>query len=46
MGLKAEVLFSNAGIMNVFRKGDLPVKARREGRFYHFEIPFTTVTKT
>jgi hypothetical protein len=39
-GFLAEVLFSNIGMMKVFRKGDLPVKARLEGGVYHLEIPF------
>jgi acyl-CoA hydrolase/GNAT superfamily N-acetyltransferase len=39
-GLTAEVLFSNLGIMKVFRKGDLPVKAHLESGVYHLEIPF------
>jgi hypothetical protein len=38
-GFTAEVLFSNLGIMKVFRKGDLPVKAHLEGGVYHLEIP-------
>jgi len=41
-GFMAEVLFSNIGIMKVFRKGDLPVKARLESGVYHLEIPFST----
>ena len=41
-GFVAEVLYSNiGGIMKVFKKGDLPVKARLEGGIYHLEIPFT-----
>jgi GNAT superfamily N-acetyltransferase len=39
-GFVAEILFSNLGIMNVFRKGDLPVKAHLESGVYHLEIPF------
>jgi GNAT superfamily N-acetyltransferase len=39
-GFTAEVLFSNIGIMKVFRKGGLPVKAHLEGGVYHLEIPF------
>ncbi len=39
-GFTAEVLFSNIGIMKVFRKGNLPVKAHLEGGVYHLEIPF------
>jgi hypothetical protein len=38
----AEVLFSNFGIMKVFRKGGLPVKARLESGVYHLVIPFST----
>jgi len=45
-GFIAEVLFSNIGIMNVFRKGDLPVKAHLESGVYHLEIPFCSKTKT
>ena len=40
-GFTAEVLFSNIGIMKVFRKGDLPVKAHLEGGIYHLEIDIT-----
>jgi len=39
-GFTAEVLFSNIGMMKVFRKGDLPVKAHLESGVYHLEIPF------
>jgi GNAT superfamily N-acetyltransferase len=39
-GFMAEVLFSNIGMMNVFRKGDLPIKARLESGVYHLVIPF------
>ena len=40
-GFIAEVLYSNiGGIMKVFKKGNLPVKARLEGGVYHLEIPF------
>jgi GNAT superfamily N-acetyltransferase len=39
-GFTAEVLFSNIGIMKVFRKGNLPVKAHLESGVYHLEIPF------
>jgi GNAT superfamily N-acetyltransferase len=39
-GFTAEVLFSNIGIMKVFRKGDFPVKAHLESGVYHLEIPF------
>jgi GNAT superfamily N-acetyltransferase len=38
-GFIAEVLFSNVGIMNVFQKGDLPVKAHLESGVYHLTIP-------
>jgi len=34
----AEVLFSNAAIMKVFKKGDLPLKARLEDGIYHLSI--------
>jgi acyl-CoA hydrolase/GNAT superfamily N-acetyltransferase len=45
-GFVAEVLYSNiGGIMKVFKKGDLPVKAHLEGGVYHLEIPFNSVTK-
>ncbi len=40
-GFMAEVLFSNIGMMKVFRKGDLPVKACLESGVYHLEIPFS-----
>jgi acyl-CoA hydrolase/GNAT superfamily N-acetyltransferase len=41
-GFVAEVLYSNiGGIMKVFKKGDLPVKAHLEGGVYHLKIPFT-----
>jgi len=39
-GFIAEVLFSNIGAMKIFRKGDLPVKARLEDGVYHLVIPF------
>jgi RimJ/RimL family protein N-acetyltransferase len=39
-GFMAEVLFSNIGMMKVFKKGELPVKARLESGVYHLEIPF------
>jgi hypothetical protein len=35
----AEVLFSKIGAMKIFRKGDLPVKARLEDGVYHLVIP-------
>jgi hypothetical protein len=45
-GFVAEVLYSNiGGIMKVFKKGELPVKAHLEGGVYHIEIPFNSVTK-
>ena len=44
-GLTAEVLFSNLGIMKVFRKGDLPVKAHLESGVYHLEIPLDRQNK-
>ncbi len=37
-GFVAEVLFSNIGMMKVFKKGQLPVKARLESGVYHIEI--------
>ena len=46
-GFVAEVLYSNiGGIMKVFKKGDLPVKAHLEGGIYHLEIPFNSASKT
>jgi acyl-CoA hydrolase/GNAT superfamily N-acetyltransferase len=39
-GFAAEVLASNRGMMKVFHKGDVPVKAHLEGGVYHLEIPF------
>jgi GNAT superfamily N-acetyltransferase len=42
----AEVLFSNIGIMKVFRKGALPVKAHLESGVYHLEIPFDKQNKS
>ena len=40
-GFVAEVLYSNiGGIMKVFKKGNLPIKAHLEGGVYHLEIPF------
>ena len=45
-GFVAEVLYFNiGGIVKVFKKGDLPVKAHLEGGVYHLEIPFASVTK-
>ncbi len=40
-GFMAEVLFSNIGIMKVFRKGGLPVTARLESGVYSLVIPFS-----
>ena len=40
-GFIAEILFSNIGAMKVFRKGQLPVKARLEDGVYHLEIPLS-----
>ena len=34
----ADVLFSNAAAMKVFKKGDLPLKAKLEGGVYHLSI--------
>jgi GNAT superfamily N-acetyltransferase len=45
-GFQAEVLFSNIGMMKVFRKGQLPVNARLESSVYHLEIPFSPTPKT
>jgi len=45
-GFTAEVLFSNIGIMKVFRKGDLPVKAHLESGVYHLEIPFSSLPQS
>jgi len=45
-GFVAEVLYSNiGGIMKIFKKGDLPVKAHLEGGVYHLEIPFNPAAK-
>lgn len=45
-GFVAEVLYSNiGGIIKVFKKGDLPVKAHLEGGIYHLEIPFNPTAK-
>ena len=35
----AEVLFSNAAMMKVFKKGDLPLRAQLENGVYHLSIP-------
>ena len=46
-GFVAEVLYSNiGGIMKVFKKGNLPVKAHLEGGVYHLEIPFNSASKS
>jgi acyl-CoA hydrolase/GNAT superfamily N-acetyltransferase len=45
-GFVAEVLFSNIGMMKVFKKGQLPVKARLENGVYHLEIPFNPSAKS
>ena len=45
-GFTAEVLFSNLGIMKVFRKGNLPIKAHLEDGVYHLVIPFSTEAKS
>jgi len=44
-GFMAEVLFSNLGMMKVFHKLDLPVKACLECGVYHLEIPFNRQNK-
>ena len=41
-GFMAEVMFSNIAMMNVFRKGNLPIKARLESGVYHLEILFNS----
>lgn len=41
-GFSADVLFSNLGMMKVFRKGRLPVQAVLEDGIYHLTIPFGT----
>jgi acyl-CoA hydrolase/GNAT superfamily N-acetyltransferase len=40
-GFVADVLFSNTGMMHVFQKGDLPVKAHLEGGVFNLAIPFS-----
>ena len=40
IGFMADVLFSNIGMMKVFRKGNLPLKAHLEEGVYHLSIPF------
>ena len=45
-GFVAEVLYSNiGGIMKVFKKGNLPIKAHLEGGVYHLEISFNGIHK-
>ena len=39
-GFAADVLFSNIGMMKVFRKGNLPIKIHLEDGVYHLQIPF------
>jgi len=39
-GFAADVMFSNIGMMKVFRKGELPIHARLESGVYHITIPF------
>ncbi len=39
-GFVADVLFSNTGMMHVFQKSDLPVKAHLEGGVFNLVIPF------
>jgi acyl-CoA hydrolase/GNAT superfamily N-acetyltransferase len=39
-GFAADVMFSNIGMMKVFRKGELPIHARLEAGVYHITIPF------
>ena len=41
----ADVLFSNIGMMKVFRNGDLAVEAHLESGVYHLEIPFDKQNK-
>ncbi len=41
-GFTADVLFSNIGMMKVFKKGKLPVKATLENGVYQLTIPFDT----
>jgi acyl-CoA hydrolase/GNAT superfamily N-acetyltransferase len=40
-GFVADVLFSNTGMMHVFQKRGLPVKARLEGGVFNLVVPFT-----
>ena len=39
-GFMADVLFDNHGMMKVFHKGELPVRAHLESGVYHLTIPF------
>jgi acyl-CoA hydrolase/GNAT superfamily N-acetyltransferase len=39
-GFVADVLFSNIGMMKVFKKGNLPVHIHLEEGVYHLQIPF------
>lgn len=39
-GFTADVLFSNLGMMKVFRNGGLPIKAELKDGIYHLSIPF------
>jgi GNAT superfamily N-acetyltransferase len=39
-GFVADVLFSNTGMMHVFKKNGLPVKAHLEGGVFSLIIPF------
>ena len=41
-GFTADVLFSNIGMMKIFKKGGLPVKATLENGVYQLTIPFDT----
>ncbi len=45
-GFVADVLFSNIGMMKVFKKGQLAVKAHLESGVYHLEIPFSPPAKS
>jgi len=44
-GFVAEVLFANIAMMKVFKKGQLPVKARLESGVYHLEIALNATPK-
>ena len=41
-GFTADVLFSNIGMMKIFKNGGLPVKATLENGVYQLTIPFDT----